>query len=141
MTSPGNLLIPSLCYQDAPAAITWLEKAFGFNAHLVVPGEEGKIMHSQLKSPDGQSMLMLFSVGDDESTRDHRPPQILGGSNQSLYLVVEDVDGHHARAVAAGAEVIMPPSPQDYGGSCYTCRDPEGHVRSFGSYDPWNDQE
>jgi uncharacterized glyoxalase superfamily protein PhnB len=27
---------------------------------------------------------------------------------------------------------------QDYGGRGYTCRDPEGYVWSFGTYDPWN---
>jgi uncharacterized glyoxalase superfamily protein PhnB len=26
---------------------------------------------------------------------------------------------------------------QDYGGRDYTCRDPEGHIWSFGTYDPW----
>ena len=139
MSSSGNRLIASLCYEDAPAAISWLECAFGFTPHLVVPGEEGKIVHSQLKSPDGHSMVMVFSTRDDEFGRTQRPPSALGGSNQSLYLVVADVDGHHARAVEAGAEIVMPPTAQDYGGSCYTCRDPEGHIWSFGSYDPWQD--
>jgi uncharacterized glyoxalase superfamily protein PhnB len=31
----------------------------------------------------------------------------------------------------------MPPEDQDYGGRVYSARDPEGHVWSFGSYDPW----
>jgi uncharacterized glyoxalase superfamily protein PhnB len=26
---------------------------------------------------------------------------------------------------------------QDYGGRDYTCRDLEGHVWTFGTYDPW----
>jgi uncharacterized glyoxalase superfamily protein PhnB len=26
---------------------------------------------------------------------------------------------------------------EDYGGRDYSCRDPEGHVWNFGSYDPW----
>jgi uncharacterized glyoxalase superfamily protein PhnB len=29
---------------------------------------------------------------------------------------------------------------QDYGGRLYSCRDPEGHLWSFGSYDPWVQQ-
>jgi len=138
MTDPGNRLISSLCYEDATAAISWLECAFGFTARLVVPGEtEGSVLHSQLVAPDGRSMIMLFTQRDEEATRSQRPPKTLGGSNQSLYLVVEDVDGHHARAVEAGARITLPPTAQDYGGSVYTCLDPEGHVWSFGSYDPW----
>ena len=137
MSANGNKLISSLCYQDAPAAIAWLEKAFGFTPHMVVPGEEGEVMHAQIKTEDGSQMLMLFSARNEENFRSHRPPAVLGGCNQSLYLVVEDVDAHHARAVAVGAKIIMPPTAQDYGGSCYTCTDPEGHSWNFGSYDPW----
>lgn len=133
----GNRLIPSLVYEDAQAAISWLECAFGFTAHMVVPGEDGAVMHSQLLAPDGRSMLMLYTQRDDGYGKGQKPPKALGGSNQGLYLVVEDVEVHHARAVEAGAKIILPPTKQDYGGSAYTCEDPEGHVWSFGSYDPW----
>ncbi|MFT7667931.1 MAG: putative glyoxalase superfamily protein PhnB [Planctomycetota bacterium] len=135
MTSFKNYLISSLCYDDAPAAIAWLEKAFGFSPHLVVPGEEGKVMHSQLKSADGNSMVMVYSTRDEPGAC--KPPRTLGGSNQGLYLVVVDVDGHYLLAEAAGAKILMPPTAQEYGGSCYTCTDLEGHIWSFGSYDPW----
>lgn len=54
-----------------------------------------------------------------------------------LYVVVDDVDAHAARAEAAGAEIVMKPEDQDYGGRLYTCKDFEGNVWSFGSYDPW----
>jgi uncharacterized glyoxalase superfamily protein PhnB len=54
-------------------------------------------------------------------------------------VIVEDPDAHHARAVAAGAEVVMPLEDKDYGGRGYSCRDPEGHVWSFGDYDPFAD--
>ena len=53
-----------------------------------------------------------------------------------MNVVVADVDGHHDRAVAAGAGILIPLVDQDYGGRGYSCRDPEGQVWSFGSYDP-----
>jgi uncharacterized glyoxalase superfamily protein PhnB len=63
-----------------------------------------------------------------------------GGRNtQSVYVVVEDPDAHHARAVAAGAKVVMPLEDKDYGGRGYSARDLEGHVWSFGNYDPLAD--
>lgn len=34
-------------------------------------------------------------------------------------------------------DFLMPPQEQDYGGELYICRDPEGNVWKFGSYDPW----
>ena len=51
-------------------------------------------------------------------------------------MVVDDVDAHCARARGAGAEILVEPFDPEYGGRMYTCRDPEGHVWSFGSYDP-----
>lgn len=138
MANNGNRIIPSLCYDEAQAAIDWLEVAFGFTAHMVVPGEDGAIMHSQLKSSDGQSMVMVYSARNDDQGKLQRSPQNLDGrSNQSLYMIEVDVDGHHARALAAGAKILLPPTKQDYGGSVYTCSDLEGHIWSFGSYDPW----
>jgi uncharacterized glyoxalase superfamily protein PhnB len=105
---------------------------------MVVPGAtEQQVAHAQLKMPDGRSMIMLYSQRDDEYGSLQRSPRDLGGCNQALYVVVEDVDAHHARAAAAGAETVLPPTDQDYGGRAYTCRDPEGHVWSLGSYDPW----
>ncbi len=57
--------------------------------------------------------------------------------NQSPYIIVADVDAHHAKAVKAGARVVIEPEDQDYGGRLYSCRDPEGNLWNFGSYDPW----
>ena len=48
-----------------------------------------------------------------------------------------DADQHYARAKAAGAEILFEIKDEDYGGRGYTCRDPEGHVWNFGTFDPW----
>ena len=44
------------------------------------------------------------------------------------------------RHLAAGAVIVMAPEDKDYGGRGYGCRDPEGNLWSFGSYDPWQDE-
>ncbi len=128
-------MIPALRYADAPAAIDWLCRAFGFERHLVVPDGDDGIAHAQLTL--GDAMLMLGGHRSDEFGRLMRLPAEAGGSTQSLYVVVEDVDGHCERARAAGAEIMREPMDEDYGGRGYTCRDVEGHVWTFGSYDPW----
>ena len=38
---------------------------------------------------------------------------------------------------APGAEITRAPQTQDYGARDYTCKDPEGNVWTFGTYDPW----
>jgi uncharacterized glyoxalase superfamily protein PhnB len=129
-------VIPTIRYNDAAAAIEWLCEAFGFEKHLVVPGEDGTIVHAQLVF--GNGMVMLGSTRESEFDYLQKPPSALSGAvSQSPYIIVEDADKHYAQAVAAGAEIVMEIKDEDYGGRVYSCRDPEGHVWNFGSYDPW----
>ena len=127
------IIIPCLRYRDAKAAIEWLCTAFGFERQVAYPDEAGGIAHAQLVL--GQSMIMLGSHREDDVGALQVVPN--GPVTQSLYVIVEDADAHHARAVAAGAEVVLPLQTEDYGGRGYSCRDPEGHVWNFGTYDPW----
>jgi uncharacterized glyoxalase superfamily protein PhnB len=129
-------VIPTMRYDDAEAAVKWLCEAFGFEKHLVVPGEDGTIVHAQLVF--GNGMVMLGSASESEFDSLQKPPSALGGVvSQSPYIIVEDADKHYARAVAAGAEIVVEINDADYGGRDYSCRDPEGHVWNFGTYDPW----
>jgi uncharacterized glyoxalase superfamily protein PhnB len=131
----GSAVIPGMRYRDAPRMIEWLCTAFGFERHLVVPGENETIAHAQLTL--GTGMIMLGSVRDDEFGKLVRPPRDVGTLTQSAYVVVADCDAHHARARAAGAEIVLDIEDKEYGGRGYTARDPEGQLWSFGSYDPW----
>ena len=129
-------VIPTMQFNDAAAAITWLCKAFGFETHLVVSNEDGTIVHAQLVF--GNGMVMLSSVRKSEFDNFQKPPSALGGVvSQSPYIIVDDADKHYARAVAAGAEIVIEIKDEDYGGRGYFCLDLEGHVWNFGSYDPW----
>ena len=132
-------VIPAMRYRDAPAAIEWLCEAFGFERHLIVPGENGTIAHAQLSF--GNGMVMLGSVVDSEFGRLMKQPDEIGGAEtQTAYVIVEDPDAHYVRAKAAGARIVMEIKDEDYGGRGYSCRDPEGHLWNFGSYDPWAEQ-
>ncbi|WP_044871597.1 VOC family protein [Pseudomonas sp. LFM046] len=132
----GSTAIPCLRYRDAPAAITWLCNTFGFVEHLVVAEKDGVIAHAQLSLDGG--MIMLGSVRNNAYGELLRQPDESGGlGSQGIYLVVANVDAVHARALAAGATIVLPLKDEDYGGRGFTCRDPEGHLWSIGSYDPW----
>ncbi len=128
----SSTIIPALRYADARAAIEFLTQAFGFVAAMVVEGDDGAIEHAQLVH--GAGMIMLGTSRDDDFGR------LLGSderSSMSIYVVVDDVASHAERARAAGAEIVIEPEEQDYGGSNYVVRDPEGHIWSFGNYSPW----
>jgi uncharacterized glyoxalase superfamily protein PhnB len=129
-------IIPCMRYRDAPAAIEWLSRAFGFERQLVVPNEDGTIAHAQLGY--GNGMIMLSSVFDTEYGRlVKQPSQLDNFVTQSAYLVVQDADLVYDRALKAGARILLDLKDEDYGGRGFTCRDPEGHIWSIGTYDPW----
>lgn len=129
-------IMPCMRYRDAPAAIEWLCRTFGFEKALVVPNEDGTIAHAQLSF--GNGMIMLGSIFDTDYGRLMAQPADSGMLvTQSCYLVVDDADLVHRRAVDAGAPILMELKDEDYGGRGFSCRDPEGHVWSIGTYDPW----
>jgi uncharacterized glyoxalase superfamily protein PhnB len=118
----------SLFYRDAGAAIEWLGRAFGFEPRLVVEGDDGAIVHSELAFGDG--LVMVSSASRRPWYRS--PRDIAGGNTQSLFLYVEDVDAHCARARAAGATIATEPKVSDYGEEywrdrSYEAIDCEGH--------------
>jgi uncharacterized glyoxalase superfamily protein PhnB len=130
------VIIPTLRYRNAKAAVEWLCRAFGFEKRLVVPGDDGAIVHAELVYGDG--MVMLGEMRDDEFGMLQKTPAEVGGvATQSPYIIVDDADTHHARAVAAGAKVVYALRDESYGGRGYSCLDPEGHLWNFGTYDPW----
>ena len=122
-------VFPALRYRDARAAIRWLCDAFGF-VEQAVYGEGERVDHAELTCEGG--MIMLGTLHDDT----FRTPRELGYAAGSIYVVVGDPNAHHARAVAAGAEIIREPTDQEYGSREYSARDPEGYVWSFGTYQP-----
>jgi uncharacterized glyoxalase superfamily protein PhnB len=135
--APGSTLVPTLRYRDVPAAIDWLCRAFGFEKDLVVRGEDGTIRYAQLTF--GSGMVMLGPVQDSEFDNLMRQPDEIGGAEtQICYFCVEDALAHYARASEAGAEIVLDiDEDNDGSGRGYSCRDPEGHVWIFGTYNPW----
>ena len=130
-------VIPCLRYRDAPAAIKWLCSTFGFEEQLVVPNPDGTIAHAQLRF--GNGMIMLGSVVDSEYGRLIKQPDEIGGAEtQSAYVIVADADVVYRRAKAAGAKIVLDIKDEDYGGRGFTCRDLEGRLWTFGTYDPWS---
>jgi uncharacterized glyoxalase superfamily protein PhnB len=138
MSDFRSSLIPGHRYRNAPAAIEWLEKVFGFERKAVHEGPNGTIAHAELTL--GNGMIMLGSGKDDGTHRDFKSPDEVGGVETCmLYIVVPDADAAHARAVAAGANVTTPlhDTPYSSGSREFAVKDPEGHTWYVGTYDPW----
>ena len=132
-------LSASVYYDDPRAAIEWLCKAFGFEKRMVVEGDDGTIVHSELMF--GEGMVMVGGTGKNSKGEEWAAlmasPKSLGGKiTGALCFFVDDCDAHHATAVASGAKIVRTPTTNDYGDDYWTDRsygalDPEGHLWWF----------
>jgi uncharacterized glyoxalase superfamily protein PhnB len=131
--APRQSIFPGLRYKDAPAAIAWLEQAFGFEQVVVYTGPDGGVAHAELSFQGNVVML----GAERQDAYPVQSPLSVNASTQGLYVCVEDVDALWERAMAAGAAVVRPLADTDYGSREFSVRDPEGHLWSFGTYDPF----
>ena len=135
-----STVIPALRYRNALAAIEWLCSAFGFQKNAVHMGEGDAVAHAQLTFGNGMIMLGSVPKAADPTVFGKliaQPDEIGMRETQSACLIVSDADAIYATAKAAGAEMVMDLREMDYGGKAFTYRDPEGHIWSIGTYDPW----
>ena len=116
--------IPYLFYDDVPAALEWLARAFGFVEEMRHATERGG-MHAQM-TLDGQRIMM----GQGSKEWRMQSPRAAGMATQGVFIYVPDVDTHYERARAAGARIDSP--PQDHGyGRTFTAYDLGGHPWFF----------
>lgn len=123
--APPPNVWPTLRSHDARALIDFLVAAFGF-IETVTHEDEGVIHHAQLDWPDGGGVML-------GAERPGTPWTKQPGTGAS-YVVTSDTDALHARATAAGAEIVEGPVDRDYGSRDFIARDPEGNLWSFGTY-------
>ncbi|MDX1644131.1 MAG: VOC family protein [Thermoanaerobaculia bacterium] len=116
-------LAPSLCVQDAPAAIRWYRSVFGAEELLRLTAPDGSIVHAELRIE-----RCLVMLGEEAPGQGDEAPPSLGGTPVRLHLYVDDVDRVVRRAVSEGAEILIRVADQFYGDRAGRFRDPYGHV-------------
>ena len=115
-------VIPMLVYEDCPAAIEFLCRAFGFVERFRLPMPDGKIGHAELVHDE--DVVMLASTFPEMGLVS---PQTLPARHSQVQCYVDDVDAHHERALKEGATITAPVEDQFYGDRNYRAVDPEGN--------------
>jgi len=109
----AGAIFPYLHPRQARPYIEFLKQAFGAE-ELGVYGSDGRVMHAAVRI--GNSVIEMGEAGD---------AAVVGSA---LYMYVEDVDSVYARAVAAGATPVRPPTDQPYGHRDAALLDPDGYT-------------
>lgn len=129
-------VIPMIAYENGPAAMDWLARAFGFRERVRLLGENGRLSHGEMDAGDGMIMLATPSP-HYHGPKHHREesdaarlwsevPYIIDG----VLVYVDDVDAHFQRADAAGARILSPVE-EGQEGKRYRVEDLEGHRWMF----------
>jgi uncharacterized glyoxalase superfamily protein PhnB len=116
---PSASVVPVLTYPDVREAVAWLSAAFGFEERLRI----GDAHRSQLVAGDGA--VIVADVGGDR-----RSPEP-GGVTHSVMVRVLDLDSHHSRALAHGAQIVIEPTTFEFGERQYAAEDLAGHRWTF----------
>ena len=127
-------LMPALRYRDCNKALRFLTEVFGFTEGNAFRDDKGNVQHAELWFGNGG--IMIGPVADTPFSKVMRQPDEAGGVTASFFCVVNDPDAHFARSEAAGYEIILPLRDEPYGSREYSVRDPEGHIWTFGTYEP-----
>jgi uncharacterized glyoxalase superfamily protein PhnB len=120
-------IIPYLYYEDADAALEFMQKAFGFEIESAFRNpNDGRVLTSTLRTGSGK--IMVGPGMKPFGTRGTPDPDQV---SSMLYVFVDDVDAHYGRAKAAGAQIRAEPHVHFGGNRQYTATDPGGQRWTF----------
>jgi uncharacterized glyoxalase superfamily protein PhnB len=113
---------PSLAARNARALIDFYVEAFGFTISALY-GEGERVDHCEILWPLGGGVML----GDEHDGS-------LAAGTFGAYVVTDNPDALHDRAMAAGATLVRALNDTDYGSREFAVKDPEGNHWSFGTY-------
>jgi len=121
---------PMLTVKNSVRAIDWYKKAFGADVRTIAAGPTpGSTIHAEFRIGD----CSIF-IADEMPMASTKSPPSLGGSSASITLYFSDCDSVYNRAVAAGAEVLMPIADMFWGDRYSIIKDPFGCVWSIATH-------
>jgi PhnB protein len=124
----ASVVIPRLVCRDPASEIDFCAKVFDAVERVRRPGPDGTVAHALVTI--GPAMVMIES---EWPTLPSRAPTPDGSSPVVVFVYVEDVDQTLERALAAGAQVLIPIQNQFWGDRIVWIMDPAGHVWTVAS--------
>lgn len=116
----------SLTVKDSSAALDFYGKAFGAVEHYRMPLPTGGIAHAEF-SIGGTA---IYISDEAEDWKAYAMPE--GAMSSCVFSIgTDNCDDAFAKAVAAGADGLVPPTDQFYGMRTAVVKDPFGYRWSF----------
>jgi PhnB protein len=112
-----------LIVSDIKGAVSFYQKAFGFEKRGIMNGPDGKPIHAELTLRGTTLML-----GPEMVQRGARTAKTIGASPVTLYVLTQNVDKVVAKAVKLGATLQSPVMEMFWGDRCGNVVDPDGYA-------------
>lgn len=125
----AHAVSPHLICAGAAKAIDFYKEAFGAEEILRIAAPDGKLMHGCIRVCGSTVMLV-----DEFPQMGALSPKGLKFSPVTIHLFVEDADAFAARAVKAGAQLVMPVADMFWGDRYGLLVDPFGHRWSVATH-------
>ena len=128
----ANALTPYLTVSDANAALSFYERAFGFErTEETMTDDKGSVVHAGMRYR-GRSIAMMAPEGA-WGGKDRTPKHMGVALPLNFYVYTPDVDRVARDAKAMGATIERPPEDQFWGDRTAWIMDPSGHVWTVAS--------
>ncbi len=118
--------IPHLIVSDGLAALKFYQEVFGaVEGDSMMAPDGQRLLHGEIVL-DGHKLFLSdeFTAAEGGSCK---TPQTLGGTSVRITVAVADADATVERAVARGAQVLMPVQDMFWGARYGKIVDPFGH--------------
>lgn len=119
----SSVVIPRLVCRNPAEAIDFCARTFDAVELNRRPGPDGTVAHALMTI--GPAMIMIEG---EWPTLTSRAPKPDGSSPVVIFVYVQDVDKTVERAIANGAQVLVPLQDQFWGDRIAWIMDPAGHV-------------
>lgn len=125
---------PHLCVRGGNEALAFYRKAFGAKVVMTVPAQDGmRLMHATVQLFGGE-ILLHDEFPEYEGEGKVLSPLAFGGVSVAINVnlaAADEVDAAMARAVEAGAKVVMEAQNTFWNARYGRVQDPFGHIWAF----------
>ena len=124
--SRADQSVPQLIVNDGLAAVKFYTEVFGATeGHNMMAPDGKRLLHGEVEL-DGHKIFIIdeFSAAEGGNCK---TPQTLSGTSVRITVMTDDADGVVERAVARGAQVLMPVQEMFWGARYAQFLDPFGH--------------
>lgn len=125
---------PQLTVDDVSKSMEYYGRVLGFTQGLALRGEDGAVMHGEVKL--GDVTLMFGAATPDNAATEKLSQGAPKGVGVLLYFNLgdEDIDRYHNDAKDAGAKIVEAIDDRFWGDRTFTVEDPDGYVLMFAKH-------